>query len=139
MCLYTSEESPSYAKEDIKVYKVLTRANHGPYAIRYTYHHGSNVPLFEDILMQLNNESPMHQIKTIDKGYLHAWKHLSDALNFAAAWQDYDGEFRVVEMYIPKGATYYQGDNGDIAASKLVWHIRANEYNTRERLNKENE
>ena len=136
MCLYTDKTIPSYAEEDIKVYKVLSRANHGPVVRRYTYRHGSNVPLVEDVLTRLSSDTRYppqpNRFRYVGEGYLHAWRHLSDALDMSGEYQDYDSEFRVVEMYVPKGASYYLGSDGDIAADELEWRSGAPEYNTRD-------
>ena len=136
MCLITHlMKEPLIATEDIKVFKVLlkysdyysTRENTAPFYQLYTYHKGLNVPIHKVFGVEMGpgtaNSSGIYE-----DGWLHAFTSRSEAERMAAQKRCY----KVVEMYIPKGAKYFIGDEYDIGwkgyietdeicASALYW------------------
>lgn len=123
MCLITHMKSPLIAKEEIKVYKVIKKdSNESLFAKNYKYVKGSNVP-------EKVNKLIFNGIYSL--GWLHAFLDKGKAERFASL-DIFNNNRKVVEMYIPKGARYFIGDdydsdfgdyieNEEICASELVW------------------
>lgn len=136
MCLKTHMKEPLIAKEDIKVYKVLlkysdyhgTRENTAPFCSLYTYHKGLNVPI--DKIFGVNlGPGTANSTGVYGDGWLHAFTSKSGAESYSKLYN----QTKVVEMYIPKGATYFIGDiydrslgryikTDEICASALIWN-----------------
>ena len=136
MCLITHlMKKPLIAKEDIKVYKVLskyndyyrTMENAGPFCSTYIYHKGLNVPIHRVFGVEMG-PGTANPTGIYEDGWLHAYTSKSEAERLASkvCYR------KVVEMYIPKGASYFIGDEYDeqwrgyvetdeICASALYW------------------
>ena len=123
MCLITHlMDEPLIAKEDIKVYKVLRKTDffyEAPYNDLYEYKKGVNKP---------KTEGHINSNGIYERGWLHAYTSRSEANRLL----QHVSHGVIVEMYIPKGARYFVGDDYDddwggyietdeICASELVW------------------
>ena len=112
MCLYITTRyhkvmqdrqtrEPRVAKRALLVYKVLTTwTRESPFR---RFHYAPGVEYSEDMVPRCT---------TVDVG-LHAFRSKARANNFR------DGGERVYRAYVPKGATYYLGDSGDIVSDRL--------------------
>ena len=133
MCLYTKNQKPEIAQEDIKVYKVMRVANTSddddetvtygvpPYFSGYIYVKGLNKPRTES---KPARETSAKKWYCVEEGYLHAFVDWYRAAKRVAALKyenPYSSYYDIVEMYIPAGSMYYVGYDGDIAASALYW------------------
>ena len=143
MCLITHlMKEPITAKEDIKVYKILlkyndyyrTSENTAPFCSHYTYHKGLNVPIHKVFGVEMG-PGTANATGIYGDGWLHAFTSRSEAERIASQKRCY----KVVEMYIPKGAKYFIGDTYDsgcgwyietdeICASALYWKEDSKEY-----------
>jgi hypothetical protein len=125
--------------EPVPVYKFLTRDNLAPFELGYRYSYGMNTPYGypdyqctgrsdelsdrEPIRIDLSGVNPPDD--SIYGGYLHAY--MTPHPTFNPFW--YDGwdaaedaaRFKMVKMYIPVGAGYWIGVDGDVAATALYW------------------
>ena len=133
MCLYTKNQKPEIAQEDIKVYKVMRVANTSddndetvtygvpPYFSGYIYVKGLNKPRTESKPAKETTWSPYY---CVEEGYLHAFKDWFRAAKRVTALKcenPHSSYYDIVEMYIPAGTAYYVGGDDDIAASALYW------------------
>ena len=132
MCLYTKNQKPEIAQEDIKVYKVMrvAKSSEGdeavtygvpPYFPGYIYVKGLNKPRTES---KPERETSAKKWYCVEEGYLHAFKDWFRAAKRVTALKyenPHSPYYDIVEMYIPAGTTYYVGDDDDIAASALYW------------------
>ena len=117
MCLIKIEEAARVATEPIKVYKILTSSNCGPFQYQ-EYHMGMNIP-------HINKDISASWGRTIAGGYLHAYMTEPKALetiyellgNAASRFT----RFKVVEMYIPVRTEYWLGEGYEVAAECLYW------------------
>ena len=66
-------------------------------------------------LDKMRRSYPTEAYTEINDG-LHAYQDLYKADEIC-----YDGR-KIVEMWIPKGAKYYLGVNGDIVSNQMVWY-----------------
>lgn len=125
MCLTTHMKEPLIAEEDIKVYKVLLVTDYGytaPYLQEFYYKKGSNKPTTEGHVLDPSCDG------VYKEGWLHAYTSKLEAYYLSLLFFP----SIIVEMYIPKGAMYFIGDEYDkllddytetdeICASELVW------------------
>lgn len=129
MCLYTNKLNPEVATSNIPVWKVLSGDDFAPYYPAFKYCHGKNVATFGKSV-RIYNFMPKEQSFTrVEGGYLHAFKEkqtadlLADALR--RVWH---APYKVVAMYVPRGAEYWAGQN-EIAARALCWEDETDDVN----------
>lgn len=128
MCLYTSQPKPYIAEEDIKVFKVLL----------FDFYKNKWVTpiLLKDIKFdkvlnaeKLTEESLFpnysYTIMKIETGFFHSFTDKIEAEKFIISFfTEEDNEIyeklEVFDAVIPKGATYYIGNDNDICSDKLI-------------------
>ena len=149
MCLYTTSPVAKIAKKDIKVYKVMrvVKSSKGevpgidepvtygvpPYFSGYIYVKGLNKPRTEGKpAKEAGFTTFRRKYYCVEEGYLHAfvdWFRAAQRVTCMKYENPEDFYYDIVEMYIPAGTAYYEGDNGDIAASALYWPEEENTKN----------
>lgn len=108
-------KKPLIAEKDIRVYKVLNRFNmaiyrHFQYEKGYCYTETESFsyiakePLFSGIYIEIY--TGFHSCKDIKS----AKSHIGSI------------HHRIVTMYIPKGAKYFEGEDGEYVSNKIVWY-----------------
>jgi hypothetical protein len=134
MCLVTRSQTPNIAKEDIRVYKIMRVVKpsngdeNGVYGVPpyypfygYRYHEGLNKPIEENTTPKELGSSGKY---LVEEGYLHAFVDWQSAYRrLEVLTEDYAAPdyYSIAMMRIPAGATYYIGNEHDIAASALYW------------------
>jgi len=111
---------PKIAKKEIKVYKVLD-AVEGEYFSPYKcfqYHKGYQYTTkMSTSFYSISWLNEINYYFKVEEG-LHAYRNVSEIKRLYCF-----GEREViVEMYIPVGAEYYIGDDGDIVSTDLIWY-----------------
>ena len=139
MCLVTRNQTPNIAKEDIRVYKIMhvVKPSNGDesgvygvppyYPFRgYRYHEGLNKPIEENTTpKEVGSSKTSSKRYLIEEGYLHAfvdWQSAYRRLEFMLEGCEVPYYYSIAMMRIPAGATYYIGNEHDIAASALYWN-----------------
>ena len=123
MCLIIKENTQKLvATEPVRVYKLVLLSNNPPYN-EYTYRIGLNTPLTKP------EKEPEDKV---GEGYLHAYTD-----KYCALWAGRTlnrigyprNDFKVIEMYIPAGTTYYLNPiEHMIAAEALEWRPESEVY-----------
>ena len=137
MCLYKAETSYRIAKEPVPVYKILTRDNLAPFNLFYRYSRGMNTPYGHPDYHctgrsgELSDREPLTGgfgggvVDSLHGGYLHAYLAPRPSSNpyWFKGWEGDDETdiFKTVKMYIPAGAGYWIGMDGDVASTALYW------------------
>jgi len=106
------------AKEDINVFKILTRGNFAPFK-SFLYEKG----------MHYYQEGKPFGIGKIEKPwYSSMWRfdveqglHSYTSKSKAEEHLSFYINIKIVKMIIPKGALYYIGINGDVVSSELIY------------------
>jgi hypothetical protein len=125
MCLYTLHDRPKIAKKDMKVYKRLhyrdkTDKCMAPFQTGFRYTSFKTYPkvLFEEGLDGFRTVigEGYHAYRT----FKYAWKDNLWALGVRtfAISQDVLRNI-IVEMIIPEGTRYFNGENGEIVAEQI--------------------
>jgi hypothetical protein len=116
MCLtIKNKTSRRVAKHDIHVYKCLDKTKEGEYLTPFM-----NFPIAfgADGICTLESELIMNFASYISVG-IHGYVDPAAALNTELDFRDNDSTM-VYHAIIPKGAKYYLGSDGDIAADKML-------------------
>lgn len=127
MCLYTKKtwktretaikSSIPIAKEDIKVYKVLTLSNLSPCQY-FKYQKGKTYKA------NIQRRPGKHHKNYY---YFAIFQGLHTCVTKLEAKRDFNNG-KIVEMIIPKGSKYYIGTHGDIVSNKLKWPKNAKQW-----------
>ena len=127
MCLVTNSFEPFIAKEKIPVYKVIDIDGFPPYF-------GINVLGEQTYRYKPGLNTANGPVKVegsyfgnrfcVSRGYLHAYIAYGRARAFIKEnhASDHKRTFRVIKMYVPKGAKFYVDEEcGEICSSELFW------------------
>lgn len=114
-----SKYIPLIAKEDMKVWKVITKKNCSMYREKY---YEPNLAYPEVKFTYRWHEYAVYDYRIneyishhyIDRGY-HAYKTYDEAKKYFD-----DTIYKIVEFIIPKGAKYFIGRDRDIVANKIT-------------------
>ena len=124
MCLYIKDIQKQVATEPVKVYKLLDIRNVPPYYPTDAYHIGINKPETQEAYTVYEGEY------WVGAGYLHAYTDKAKAIHTAKeiSWlyqtvtESGTIQYKIVEMYIPKGTAYYENPYvQEVAAEALEW------------------
>ena len=122
MCLATKNLKPFIAKEDIKVFKILTKRD-GEYSTPYQQVKvklGTTMKPKEEVNFTEGNCGEKNCGLYITRGFIHA---VLDASKYV----DYPHDKVAIEAYIPKGTEFYIGDNLNEICTKELY-LTENEY-----------
>ena len=123
MCLIIKENTQKLvASDSVRVYKLVLLSNKPPYN-DYTYQIGLNTP---------RTKPKKEPEDKVGEGYLHAYTDKYCAMG-AGRYMTRLGysrnDFKVIEMYIPAGTTYYLNPTDHvIAAESLEWRPESEVY-----------
>ena len=124
MCLYIKDIQMQVATEPVKVYKLLDMDDMPPYFPSHAYHVGINKPETQETYTDSEGEY------WVGAGYLHAYTDKVQAIlaahNISWLYQTVTKsgtiQYKIVEMYIPKGTAYYWNETSrETAAEALEW------------------
>jgi hypothetical protein len=108
VCLYTKQDKPKTVRKRRTVYKVLDKDNRSPYQ-GFEYKRGVQLPIVVLDVMETGG--------AIRRGY-HAYRTVEEARK---SW-NFLGDHcthKLVEFYLPVGAKYYEGTDGDIVSDRI--------------------
>lgn len=126
MCLYTKQEAPKVATEDIECYKVLQKKD----SKWITPYRGYPVK-FNEVMeaegRKTDNVLILNEFHEVNEGYFHA---CANSLGIYNTYRDVETAykrqgkkipgFKTFRAIIPKGSNYYVGARGDICSDKLI-------------------
>ena len=129
MCLKTFDKKPRTTKARRPVWKIIDEYGYPPYRVDMKYKKGLNIATGnKDVVETITYGVHVYNVYG---GFLHAFnrKFLADEcrkyyLSMANNSPEQCAElrkFRVVKMYIPVGAEYYNSVAGEICATQLEW------------------
>jgi len=103
------------AKRSIKVFKVLTVHNEGPY--RRLYVEGNHEPYKKGFIYEETDFPKKTWRGLCEENGFHSCRTLNQAKHI----QSYHFRSKIVTMYIPKGAYYFKGRHEDYFSSHLKY------------------
>lgn len=106
---------PLIAKKEIKVHKVLCFENNK----YYSPYRGMK---YQKGFHYTNNKFTKDIFFCIDRWYLNINAGLHSFVFGKIPPQYSSTSYKVVEMYIPKGAKYFLGTNNEIVSDNLIWY-----------------
>lgn len=124
---------PKIAKKDIPVYKVIRKDNRGCYhqlCINYTVEPWTQGFEYEELEFHRIREVIKPDYLKILSNAFHSNVFRKDTKTIKEECEYYnkDKAYKIVKMYIPEGAKYYEGYWGDntsikqYASNRLVWY-----------------
>lgn len=126
MCLYTKQEAPKVATEDIECYKVLKKED-GKWVTPYRGYPVKFNEVMEAEGQKIDGMFAFGRHYEISMGYFHASK---DSLGIYQVYKSIEvycsrehikePELKTFKAIIPKGSNYYIGVRGDICSDKLI-------------------
>jgi hypothetical protein len=136
MCLITRNLEKYVAEEDIKVWKVLTTENTSPFYRDFSWKEGETYDSELEVIPRTTSGKSFTHYICVEAGfhfltsYTLALNFMDVSLNFIK--EVYNLKMKIVEMIIPKGASYYINST-EIVSDKVYFpkQEEKNEQNTK--------
>jgi hypothetical protein len=127
MCLFTTQQEPLIAEEDIEVYKILRDDLSSPsqefkYEQNKLYSTEDEEKFIDYIDIDISDELSNKKVTylKISKGFFHSYMLKKYSVNMMVYFSYFDNtNRRLFKAIIPKGAKYYIGDV-DICSNKII-------------------
>lgn len=115
MCLTIKKGTKrQVATRSMRVFKVLTKDDDGDLESPFRFMPYKRNEMYKAPMRRRNSRKQHSGNNSVDIG-LHAYISLKEAMYYGSCLSGR----RVVEAFIPKGASFYRGKRGDIVSNKL--------------------